>query len=93
MFLFNAIDKDFLHLYLSVLIDVNVNKHAVIARHIFALHNVYLAILKALFLEVLFDVMFCAVHHVGRNLVTWLETNNLFAVLAFRLFHTIIVNT
>ena len=80
-------DVYFVHLHLLVLVDVDIHQHAVVARHVLALRDVHLAVFEALLHKVLLDVVLGAVHHVGGDLVAGLKADNLFAVLAFRLFN------
>ena len=88
----DACEEDFVDLDFLVLVDDDVYQHAVVARHVFALHDVDLAVLESLFLKVLLDVVFGAVHQVGCDLVAGLQSDELFAVFALALLHALVVD-
>ena len=93
MFGLGAGDEDFPDFDFFVFIDVDVDEYAVVTGYVFALHYIDFAVFKSFFFEVLFNIMFGAVDNVGVDLHTGLQSDNFFAVLAFRLFYTAILDT
>ena len=85
-------DIDFVNLNLFVLVDIDVHEHAVVARHVFALHDFHLCIVVALAVEVSLDDMLGAVNHVGRNLCAHAESQHLLEVFAFGLLDAMILD-
>ena len=82
MFGVSTCNKDLAYLYLFVLVDVDIYQHAVVARNVLTLYDIYFTILEALLFEVLLDIVFSAVDHIGGDLVAGLEADNLFAIFA-----------
>ena len=61
-------DDDVSHLHLFFLVDDYVEYHLVLVRHVVALANFDVGILKAFVVEIAFGQNLGAVYHVGRNL-------------------------
>ena len=64
-------DNDVSHLHLFFLVDDYVEYHLVLVRHVVALANFDVGVLKSFIVEIAFSQNLGAVYHVGRNLRTF----------------------
>ena len=87
-----ALENDTAHLHLRLLVDVDVENHLILVRHIVALQNFYLSVLIAFLVEVSLCQGFGAVQDVGRYVAALHNTELRLQVFALRLLQPVIVD-
>ena len=87
-----ALDVNLVHLYLLMLVDVDVHNHLVLIVGQWALHHIHVGILETLGVEILVNDLLGAGGNVGRELVTLHQAQAQLQVFAFPFLHAVVIN-
>lgn len=85
-----AVDVDLVHLDLVVLIDVDVDKHAVGVGEVVVERDHHIGVAEALVVEVFLYDELCAVYHILGDLLAGLELKALLQILALTLLGAVV---